>query len=137
MTRASSRSGTASSADQKPQIDLVTDAVARTAASGPYSGGKRLYGYVKSDLMWVGEKSTPDVQLRPYMSAQLKKVVTPEEVAEMGQGPPGPAGRRHRLLPADGAFPPLPLPAFRPRFHPVPFARVRWPRGGHRHWGAW
>ena len=49
-------------ADQKPQIDLVTDAVARTAASGPYSGGKRLYGYVNSDLMWVGEKATPEVR---------------------------------------------------------------------------
>lgn len=68
-------------ADRKPQIDLVTDAVARTAASGPYSGGKRLYGYVKGDLMWVGEKQTPEVPLRPYMSAQLKKVVSPEEVA--------------------------------------------------------
>ncbi|CAM5720992.1 Ferric nitrobindin-like protein OS=Streptomyces alboniger OX=132473 GN=CP975_16365 PE=3 SV=1 [Streptomyces alboniger] len=41
-------------AHQKPQIDLVTDAVARTAASGPYTGGKRLYGYVKSDPCgWV------------------------------------------------------------------------------------
>ncbi|MCF3960503.1 FABP family protein [Streptomyces fuscigenes] len=74
-------------ADQKPQIDLATDAVARTAASGPYSGGKRLYGYVKGDLMWVGEKSTPDVPLRPYMSAHLKKVassvtVTPEQVED-------------------------------------------------------
>ncbi|GHH87935.1 UPF0678 fatty acid-binding protein-like protein [Streptomyces sulfonofaciens] len=68
-------------ADRKPQIDLATDAVARTAASGPYSGGKRLYGYVKGDLMWVGEKQTPEVPLRPYMSAQLKKVVSPEEVA--------------------------------------------------------
>ncbi|WP_328554750.1 MULTISPECIES: FABP family protein [unclassified Streptomyces] len=67
-------------ADKKPQIDLVTDAVARTAASGPYSGGKRLYGYVNSDLMWVGEKQTPEVELRPYMSGHLKKVVTPEDV---------------------------------------------------------
>lgn len=69
-------------ADQKPQIDLATDAVARTAASGPYSGGKRLYGYVNSDLMWVGEKATPDVELRPYMSAHLKKVVDPSEWAK-------------------------------------------------------
>lgn len=69
-------------ADQKPQIDLATDAVARTAASGPYSGGKRLYGYVNSDLMWVGEKSTPQVELRPYMSAHLKKVVDPSEWAK-------------------------------------------------------
>ncbi|MDF3292765.1 MULTISPECIES: FABP family protein [Streptomyces] len=69
-------------ADQKPQIDLVTDAVARLASASPYSGGKRLYGYVKGDLMWVGEKSTPDVPLRPYMSAHLKKVVDPREWAK-------------------------------------------------------
>ncbi|MDB1087960.1 FABP family protein [Streptomyces sp. ACA25] len=69
-------------ADGKPQIDLVTDAVARTAAAPPYSGGKRLYGYVNSDLMWVGEKSTPEAPLRPYMSAQLKRVVDPREWAK-------------------------------------------------------
>lgn len=75
-------------ADQKPQIDVVTDAVARTATARPHSGGKRLYGYVKGDLMWVGEKATPEVELRPYKSAQLKKVVTPEEVAEMARNLP-------------------------------------------------
>ncbi|MDT3399179.1 FABP family protein [Streptomyces sp. B1866] len=69
-------------ADGKPQIDLATDAVARTAASGPYAGGKRLYGYVRGDLMWVGEKATPEVPLRPYMSAHLKKVVDPREWAK-------------------------------------------------------
>ncbi|MGW1074411.1 FABP family protein [Streptomyces sp. NPDC002537] len=68
-------------ADQKPQIDLATDAVARTGASGPYSGGKRLYGYVKGDLMWVGEKATPEVPLRPYMSAHLKKIADLQEWA--------------------------------------------------------
>ncbi|MER5225353.1 FABP family protein [Streptomyces flaveus] len=75
-------------ADKKPQIDLATDAVACTAASGPYSGGKRLYGYVKSDLMWVGEKQTPEVPLRPYMSAQLKKVVSPEDVERWAKALP-------------------------------------------------
>jgi len=69
-------------ADQKPQIDLVTDAIARTPSAGEYSGGKRLYGYVKGDLMWVGEKSTPEVPLRPYMSAHLKKAVDPSEWAK-------------------------------------------------------
>jgi hypothetical protein len=69
-------------AEGKPQIDLATDAVARLASAAPYSGGKRLYGYVKGDLMWVGEKTTPDVPLRPYMSAQLKKVVDPREWAK-------------------------------------------------------
>jgi hypothetical protein len=69
-------------AESKPQIDLVTDAVARLADAPAYSGGKRLYGYVKSDLMWVGEKATPEVPLRPYMSAHLKKVVNPSEWAK-------------------------------------------------------
>jgi hypothetical protein len=69
-------------ADQKPQIDLVTDAVARLVDAPEYSGGKRLYGYVNSDLMWVGEKATPSVPLRPYMSAHLKKVVDPREWAK-------------------------------------------------------
>ncbi|GAA2252241.1 MULTISPECIES: FABP family protein [Kitasatospora] len=61
--------------DGKPQIDLATDAVARIEGSAPYSGGKRLYGLVKEELLWVGEKSAPEVPLRPYMSAQLKKVL--------------------------------------------------------------
>ncbi|MEU5834304.1 FABP family protein [Streptomyces diacarni] len=69
-------------ADKKPQIDLATDAVARTEAAGEYSGGKRLYGYVNGDLMWVGEKATPQTPLHPYMSAQLKKVVDPKEWAK-------------------------------------------------------
>jgi hypothetical protein len=71
-------------AEQKPQIDLVTDAFARLSSAGEYSGGKRLYGYVKGDLMWVGELATPDPErpLRPYMSAHLKKVVDPREWAK-------------------------------------------------------
>lgn len=63
----------------KPQLDLVTDTVARTSSSPAYTGGKRLYGYVNGDLMWVGEKATPTVPLRPYMSAHLKRVVDPRE----------------------------------------------------------
>jgi hypothetical protein len=69
-------------AEGKPQIDLVTDAVARTASAAAYSGGKRLYGYVNGDLMWVGEKSTGEAPLRPYMSAQLKKTVDPRDWAK-------------------------------------------------------
>lgn len=69
-------------AHQKPQIDLATDAIARTASAGSYTGGKRLYGYVNGDLMWVGERSTPETPLYPYMSAQLKKAVDPSEWAK-------------------------------------------------------
>lgn len=69
-------------AEGKPQIDLATDAVARIPSSAPYTGGKRLYGYVNGDLMWVAEKATPEVPLRPYMSAHLKRAVDPREWAK-------------------------------------------------------
>lgn len=69
-------------AEKRPQIELATDAVARLAGAGAYAGGKRLYGYVKGDLMWVGERSTGEGPLRPYMSAQLKKVVDLKELAK-------------------------------------------------------
>lgn len=86
-------------ADKKPQIDLVTDAVARTAAARPYTGGKRLYGYVKSDLMWVGEKQTPEVELVPLHVRPPEEGRHPRGRRTLGQGPPGRhAGRRHRLL---------------------------------------
>ena len=110
-------------ADQKPQIDLATDAVARTAAAGPYSGGKRLYGYVKSDLMWVGEKPTPEVELRPYMSAHLKKVVAPER-----GGRDGPQPRRTcptTASPSSSSRPsrPVPGPVLRAVPKPSPASR--------------
>jgi hypothetical protein len=69
-------------ADGKPQIELATDAVARIEGSALYSGGKRLYGLVNGELMWVGEKSAPEVPLRPYMSGQLKKVLNPAQLVE-------------------------------------------------------
>ncbi|MCC9306625.1 FABP family protein [Kitasatospora sp. RB6PN24] len=69
-------------ADGKPQIDLATDAVARVEGSAPYTGGKRLYGFVEEQLLWVGEKQAPEVPLRPYMSAQLKKVLNPAQLVK-------------------------------------------------------
>ncbi|MDH6141373.1 MULTISPECIES: FABP family protein [Kitasatospora] len=69
-------------ADGKPQIELATDAVARVEGSAPYSGGKRLYGFVEEQLLWVGEKQAPEVPLRPYMSAQLKKVLNPAQLVK-------------------------------------------------------
>ncbi|MGA5818214.1 FABP family protein [Kitasatospora sp. NPDC094028] len=69
-------------ADGKPQIDVSTDAVARIEGSPEYSGGKRLYGFVNGELLWVGEKAAPNVPLRPYMSAQLKKVLSPAQLVK-------------------------------------------------------
>jgi len=71
----------------RPQIDLVTDTVARLPVAAGYSGGKRLYGYVGGDLMWVGEKATPAVPLRPYMSAHLKKAAGPTDPTQAGDRP--------------------------------------------------
>ncbi|MEV8094208.1 FABP family protein [Kitasatospora sp. NPDC085879] len=68
--------------DGKPQIDLATDAVARIEGAPAYSGGKRLFGMVKEELLWVGEKAAPAVPLRPYMSAQLKKVLSPAKLIQ-------------------------------------------------------
>ena len=86
-------------ADKKPQIDLVTDAVARTAASRPYTR-RQAAVRLRQERPDVGRReATPEVELRPYMSAQLKKVVRPGGVGM--RGPPGPARRRHRLLPVD------------------------------------
>ncbi|OIV37802.1 FABP family protein [Mangrovactinospora gilvigrisea] len=61
-------------ADKKPQIDLVTDAVARIPSAPAYTGGKRLYGLVGGDLMWVFERAADKQALKPFMSAQLRKV---------------------------------------------------------------
>jgi hypothetical protein len=69
-------------ADGRPQIDMVTDAVARFPGTPEYLGGKRLYGLVKGDLMWVFEKVVAGGGLKPYMSAHLKKVVDPSEWAK-------------------------------------------------------
>ncbi|MGA5703251.1 FABP family protein [Peterkaempfera bronchialis] len=69
-------------ADGRPQIDVATDAVARAQSAEPYSGGKRLYGLVNGELMWVGEKAAPEIPLRPTMSAQLKKVLNPAKLIE-------------------------------------------------------
>ncbi|MFJ9519143.1 FABP family protein [Kitasatospora sp. NPDC101801] len=68
--------------DGKPQIDLATDAVARIEGAAPYTGGKRLYGMVAEELLWVGEKAAPEVPLRPYMSAQLRKVLNPAKLIQ-------------------------------------------------------
>lgn len=69
-------------ADGKPQIELATDAVARIEGAPAYTGGKRLYGLVGEELMWVGEKAAPEVSLRPYLSGQLKKVLSPAQLIQ-------------------------------------------------------
>jgi hypothetical protein len=60
---------------QGAKIELTTDVVARTVTADlEYTGGSRLYGNVNGDLMWTWDRATSDIELQPYMWAQLKKV---------------------------------------------------------------
>ena len=112
-------------ADQKPQIDLVTDAVARTAASGPYTGGKRLYGYVKSDLMWVGEKADPRGRAAPVHVGAPEEGRHPGGGRALGQGPP--ATCRTTASPSSSRPAAADRAARRARCR-----RLHWRRGEHR-----
>lgn len=60
------------------RIELVSDLVARTqAAATALTATSRLYGGVEGDLAYVVERATPDVPLRPYLSARLSPVAGP------------------------------------------------------------
>lgn len=57
------------------KIELVTDVVMCTTNSAlEYTGGERLYGNVKGDLMWSFDRAAREVPLQPYMWAQLHRV---------------------------------------------------------------
>ncbi|MBK8459099.1 MAG: FABP family protein [Micropruina sp.] len=54
------------------RVDLITDAVARTAdAKVAYTSGRRLYGTVEGKLMYSFDRSTEQHPLRPYVWATL------------------------------------------------------------------
>lgn len=56
------------------KIELRTDAVARTATAKEYSGGHRLYGLVKGDLLWTYDMAAMGQPLQNHLAAQLKRV---------------------------------------------------------------
>jgi len=56
------------------RAELVTDLVARTSTAKEYTAGKRLYGLVEGDLMWVMEMSAVGHSMAPHASARLKRV---------------------------------------------------------------
>jgi hypothetical protein len=54
------------------RIELVTDAVARTAtADVTVTGSHRLYGQVEQDLLFTWDRGTADTDLGPYLWARL------------------------------------------------------------------
>lgn len=57
-----------------PRIDLVTDAVIRTAGAKEYTAATRLYGLVESHLLWAWDIAALGHDLRTHASARLAKV---------------------------------------------------------------
>lgn len=58
----------------KGRIDLVSDAVVRTASSAELSAGKRLYGLVNGELMWAHDIAAFGHPMQSYASGRLARV---------------------------------------------------------------
>jgi THAP4-like, heme-binding beta-barrel domain len=58
------------------KIEIVTDAVMRTATAKQVTGGKRLYGMIGADLAYAYDMAAVGQQLQSHVSAQLKYVGT-------------------------------------------------------------
>lgn len=58
------------------RIDLVSDIVARTATGAEVTAGRRLYGLVAGELMWVHELAAFGHPLQSYASARLSRTAT-------------------------------------------------------------
>jgi len=56
------------------KIELVNDAVVRTASAKEVTAGKRLYGMVSNDLAYAYDMAAVGQPLQPHLSAQLKRV---------------------------------------------------------------
>jgi len=85
---------------KQAQIQLVTDAVARTQTSKvPYTGGQRLYGNVEGDLLWTFDRATTEHTLQPYMWARLARA----EAVGGGSVVSGSAEGQRTVVSEDGA----------------------------------
>jgi THAP4-like, heme-binding beta-barrel domain len=56
------------------KIELVTDAVVRTATAKEVTAGRRLYGLIGADLGWAYDMAAMGQPLQSHVSAQLKRV---------------------------------------------------------------
>ena len=56
------------------KIEMVTDAVVRTATAKEVTAGKRLYGMIGADLGWAYDMAAVGQPLQSHVSAQLKRV---------------------------------------------------------------
>jgi hypothetical protein len=58
------------------KIELITDAVVRTATAKEVTAGKRLYGLIGADLGYAYDMAAVGQPLQAHVSAQLKRVST-------------------------------------------------------------
>ncbi len=58
------------------RIDLVSDAVVRTASASSVTAGRRMYGLVQGELMWVEELAAFGHELQSYASGRLSRQET-------------------------------------------------------------
>ena len=56
------------------KVEMVTDAVARTATAKEVTAGRRLYGLIGGDLGWAYDMAAVGQPLQSHVSAQLKRV---------------------------------------------------------------
>jgi len=56
------------------RIEMITDAVVRTATAKEVTAGKRLYGLIGADLGYAYDMAAVGQPLQPHVSAQLKRV---------------------------------------------------------------
>ena len=56
------------------KIELVTDAVVRTASAVEYAAGQRLYGTVGGELLWTFDKAAFGHNLQNHMWGRLRRV---------------------------------------------------------------
>ncbi len=55
------------------KVEVATDMVARTETAKEYNAGKRLYGHVNGELMWVFDMAAVGQPLQSHASARLHR----------------------------------------------------------------
>ena len=61
---------------QGPRINLVSDAIVRTADASELTAGRRIYGLVASDLLWHEELAAFGNEIQPYTSGRMGRKAT-------------------------------------------------------------
>lgn len=68
------------------KLELATDVVARTSTAKEYTAGKRLYGHVNGDLMWVFDMAAVGHPMTSHISGQLHRVKAEADPLDVAAG---------------------------------------------------